>query len=174
MEMSEDEDEEFTTADLMNELNKVRKKIRTIKGESEMKKNLRARSKIKKLDDVTAALEKKGIDVNKESLATRVKNPKRISELEKAQDAKAKRELGADNDDSSDDESIDSDANMKKKEGEERGRSRKEREEKKSKKMLGKRRPEKDIDMISDEEESGVRMEVRGSLGKQKRSMTPA
>lgn len=47
-----------------------------------MKAKTRARSKIKSLAEMTEALEKKGIDVNKESLATRVKNIKRIDEIE--------------------------------------------------------------------------------------------
>ena len=36
------------------------------------------------------ALEEKGFDVNKESLATRVKNPRRIADLEDAQEKKAR------------------------------------------------------------------------------------
>lgn len=49
-----------------------------------LKSKTRARSRVKQLDEMTTALEKKGIEVNKESLAKRVKNPKRISDLESA------------------------------------------------------------------------------------------
>jgi hypothetical protein len=55
-----------------------------------MKSKTRAVSKIKQLDEMTEALEKKGIAVNKESLATRVKNIKRIGELEENLEKKAR------------------------------------------------------------------------------------
>lgn len=80
---------------------------------------------------MTEELEKKGIAVNKESLATRVKNPRRIADLEEAQDRKFKEEMGISDD--SDDESVMSDEDMKKQEGEERGRKAKRAAEKQSK-----------------------------------------
>jgi len=49
-----------------------------------LKAKRRAVSKIKDLTEMTEALEKRGIDVNKESLATRVKNMRRIDDLEEA------------------------------------------------------------------------------------------
>lgn len=49
-----------------------------------LKAKRRAVSKIKDLNEMTEALEKKGIEVNKESLATRVKNMRRIDDLEEA------------------------------------------------------------------------------------------
>ena len=76
---------------------------------------------------MTEALEKKGIDVNKESLATRVKNMRRIDDLEEAQEKKALRELGLEDFVDSDDDSDDlmSDEELKKDEGEKRGRKEK-------------------------------------------------
>ena len=81
--MSEDEDG-VTAAELAAAVKKVRGKINIIKHRSMMKSKTRAVSKIKNLDEMTEALEKKGIDVNKESLASRVKNLKRIDDLEYA------------------------------------------------------------------------------------------
>jgi len=49
-----------------------------------LKEKRRANSKIRKLDEFTEKLKEKGFDVNEESLATRVKNPRRISALEAA------------------------------------------------------------------------------------------
>ncbi len=51
-----------------------------------MNRNLRARSKNKKLSDLEEHLEKKGIDVNKESLRKRAKKRKSLAELEGNQD----------------------------------------------------------------------------------------
>ena len=39
---------------------------------------------------MTEGLKERGIDVNQETLAARVKNPRRIGDLEDAQDKKAK------------------------------------------------------------------------------------
>ena len=47
-----------------------------------LKAKRRANSKIKKLNEMTETLEARGISVNKESLAERVKNPRRIADLE--------------------------------------------------------------------------------------------
>jgi hypothetical protein len=49
-------------------------------------KNLRARSKNKKLEDLEEHLEKKGIAANLDSLRTRVKKRKTIKDLEDNQD----------------------------------------------------------------------------------------
>jgi len=48
---------------------KVRGKINIIKQRSTLKSKQRAKSKIKKLDEMTEDLEKRGISVNKDSLA---------------------------------------------------------------------------------------------------------
>ncbi len=81
-----DEDDEWdvTVADLKKSVLKVRGKINVIKQRSLLKSKRRASSRVKKLSEVTAMMEAKGIDVNKESLATRVKNPRRIAALEAA------------------------------------------------------------------------------------------
>jgi len=120
--MSSDEDG-ITTKDLAAAVKKVRGKISILKQRHVLKAKRRAVSKIKNLDEMTEALEKKGIDVNKESLATRVKNFKRIDDLEYAQEMKAREELGIEGDDSDESGmSLMSDEELKKEEGEERGR----------------------------------------------------
>jgi nucleolar GTP-binding protein len=171
-ESSEDEDG-IATSDLAKTLKKVKSKISVIKGLHDLKAKTRARSKIKTLDEMKETLKEKGIDVNEESLATRAKNRRTIASLEEAQDKKAKRELGVENDSDDDSDEVDSDEEMRDAEGEERGR-RKGRSEKKVK--LGKRRAEHEADEAMDDEENedDIPMALRGSLGKQRRSMTPA
>lgn len=98
---SSDEDS-VTMDDLQKTVETVRGKINIIKQRSLLKAKRRARSKIRNLDDMTQDLVSKGIDVNKESLATRVKNMRRIGDLEAAQDKKAKELLGDSSDDADD------------------------------------------------------------------------
>ena len=120
--MSSDEDG-ITTKDLAAAVKKVRGKISILKQRHVLKAKRRAVSKIKNLDEMTEALQKKGIDVNKESLATRVKNFKRIDDLEYAQEMKAREELGIEGDDSDESGmSLMSDEELKQEEGEKRGR----------------------------------------------------
>jgi len=57
---------------------------------------------------MTKDLAARGISVNKESLATRVRNPRRIGDIEAEQDKKAKELLG-DSSDDADDAVIDDD-----------------------------------------------------------------
>ena len=78
------EEDGITSKDLAAAVKKVKGKINIIKQRSLLKAKRRAVSKIKDLNEMTEALEKKGIDVNKESLATRVKNMRRIDDLEYA------------------------------------------------------------------------------------------
>lgn len=85
MEDEEDEDD-VTEAELRKAWREVRSKKALIKMEHKMKKNLRARSKNKKLEDLEEHLEKKGIAANLESLRQRVKNRRSIAELEANQD----------------------------------------------------------------------------------------
>ena len=82
----EDDDEEVTEAELRKAWQEVRSKKALIKLEHKMKKNLRARSKNKKLEDLEEHLEKKGIAANIDSLRQRVKNRRSIAELEGNQD----------------------------------------------------------------------------------------
>lgn len=99
------EDEENSDGVTYDELKKVLKEVRgkkaILKLNHKMKKNLRARSKNKKLSEMEEHLEKKGIQVNKESLRQRVKNRKSIGELEGNQDKLAGKALedGSDSDD---------------------------------------------------------------------------
>lgn len=141
--MGESSDEGGISAkDLAAAVKKVRGKINIIKQRSLLKSKTRAVSKIKKLDEMTEELEKRGIDVNKESLASRVKNIKRIGELEENQQKKARAELGISDDSDDDSDDLMSDEELKKDEGEKRGRKdRREKERKSSapKKVLGKR-----------------------------------
>ena len=85
--MEDEEDSDgVTEADLRRVLKEVRGKKAIIKMEHKMKKNLRARSKNKKLEDFEEHLEKKGINANIDSLRQRIKKRKTIGELEGNQD----------------------------------------------------------------------------------------
>jgi len=138
-----------------------------------LKEKQRAKSKIKNLHELTTEMEAKGIAVNKESLATRVKNPRRIGDLEDAQDRKAKEQLGL-SDDSDSDDSVMDDADTRMKEGDERGRRGRGDERQDRKKLLKKRKPNTDIEMLSDDSGEGIEKNIRGSKGKSARKMTPS
>jgi len=69
---------------------------------------------------MTQDLVAKGIDVNKESLATRVRNPRRIGDIEAEQDKKAKELLGDSSDDA--DDAVIDDENLRNEEQKYRGR----------------------------------------------------
>lgn len=98
-----------------------------------MKAKRRARSKVRNFDEMYKEMVNKGLDVNKESLQTRVRNPRRIGDLEAAQD---KLVSGFDNDSDDDDRELVDDEQLRDEEQEQRGR--KGRDEHK-KKVLGKR-----------------------------------
>lgn len=85
--------------DLKRALKEVRSKKAIFKLNHKMKKNLRARSKNKKLSDMEEHLEKKGIDFNKESLKSRVRSRKSIGELEGNQDMLAQKAIDEDSGD---------------------------------------------------------------------------
>jgi len=78
------EEDGITSKDLAAAVKKVRGKINIIKTRSLLKAKRRAVSKNKDYTEMVESLEKKGIAVNKESLATRVKNMRRIDDLEEA------------------------------------------------------------------------------------------
>lgn len=81
--MDDDSDSDgVTEADLRKALKEVRDKKSFIKMEHKMKKNLRARSKNKKLGDLEEHLEKKGINANLDSIRARAKARRSIAELE--------------------------------------------------------------------------------------------
>jgi hypothetical protein len=101
---------------------------------------------------MTADLESKGYDVNKESLRSRSKVRRTISEIEDGQDKFAKKVL-----DSDDDEMIVDDAVLAKKEAKDRGRLKKRT-----------RNAGSDIDMSEDD------AVVKSKSGNKARSMTPA
>lgn len=105
----EDDDEEVTEAELRKAWQEVRSKKALIKLEHKMKKNLRARSKNKKLEDLEEHLEKKGIAANIDSLRQRVKNRRSIAELEGNQDklkGKALVDEGESSDEDMDEERV--------------------------------------------------------------------
>lgn len=132
---------------------------------------------------MTEELEKRGIEVNKESLATRIKNRRTIDDLEYAQEKLARKELGLPDEDSSDDsdDSLMSDDDLKKEEGEKRGRKEQRKERNASvsaiKNRVGTKRNAPSAlvqeEMGSDEDDGGIPKAIRGSLGKLNRSLTP-
>ena len=117
---------------------KVKGKITIIKQRSNMKKRLSAKSRIRTLDEMADGLKEKGINVNEESMATRVQNRRTIGDLEDSAHLRAKDVLGL-SDSSDDEEDVDDDEVLKIEEGENRGRKGRD-DEKKGRKLLGKRR----------------------------------
>lgn len=102
--LMEDDDENsdgISFADMKKALKVVRGKKALLKLNHKLKKNLRARSKNKKLSALEEHLESKGIDANLDSIRQRVKGRKSISQLEANQDKLANKAL-ADSDDSDD------------------------------------------------------------------------
>jgi len=138
--MHESSSDEGGIADdmLLAACKKVKGKITIIKQRSKMKSRLSAKSKIRTLDEMTDGLKAKGIDVNEESMATRVQNRRTIGDLEDSAHLRAKDVLGL-SDSSDDEEDVDDDEVLKIEEGEKRGRKGRD-DEKKGRKMLGKRR----------------------------------
>ena len=118
--MDDDESDEnsdgVTEKELRDSLKEVRSKKAILKLQHKMKKNLRARSKNKKLEDLEEHLEKKGIDANIENIRSRIKQRKTIKELEANQD-KLNKKAFEDSDDSSDEKML--------QDGDRRGRKRK-------------------------------------------------
>jgi nucleolar GTP-binding protein len=112
---SEDSDG-VTEEDLRRSLKEVRSKKAILKLQHKMKKNLRARSKNKKLEDLEEHLEKKGIEANIDNIRNRIKQRKTIKELEANQD-KLNKKAFEDSDDSGDEKMLE--------DGDRRGRKRK-------------------------------------------------
>jgi hypothetical protein len=149
-ELMQDEDSEdsdgVTEEDLKRSLKEVRSKKAILKLQHKMKKNLRARSKNKKLEDLEEHLEKKGIEANIDNIRNRIKQRKSIKELEANQD-KLNKKAFEDSDDSGDEKML--------QDGDRRGRKRK--------------RSVSD----SDEEMKDSRGPSKKSEAKENRSMTP-
>ena len=151
--MAEDSSDEdgISKADLDACIKKVKGKINVIKMKSLLKKKQRVSSRIRDITEMTEDLKEKGFDVNVNSLATRVKNPRGIADLEDAQNKKAKQALDL-SDDSDDEDDVEVDRQLKEDEGDKRGR--KGRDETKKKTLLGKRKRNAgsdDEDMVSDD-----------------------
>jgi len=108
--------EGITEEDLRRSLKEVRSKKAILKLQHKMKKNLRARSKNKKLEDFEEHLEKKGIDANIDNIRDRIKKRRSIKELEANQD-KLNKQAFEDSDDSADEKML--------QDGDRRGRKRK-------------------------------------------------
>ena len=177
-ESSEDEDG-ITMADLKTCVKDVRGKINIIKQRHVLKAKRRAKSKIKDYAEMTADLKAKGINVNEDSFATRVKNRRSLSQLESHLDEKAAKALEGVDSDSDDDESIeDVDEATRKQEGERRGRKKTRDgdvdmdDEDDGQVKLGKRRRAHDAAVDLDDDES-VPKAVRSSLSKRNMRMTP-
>jgi len=81
-----DNSDGVTEEDLRRSLKEVRSKKAILKLQHKMKKNLRARSKNKKLEDLEHHLENKGIDANIDNIRNRIKQRKTIKQLEDNQD----------------------------------------------------------------------------------------
>jgi hypothetical protein len=140
-----------------------------------MKSRLTAKSRIRTIDEVTDGLKEKGINVNAESLATRVQNRRTIGDLEDSAHLRAKDVLGLSDSEDSDDD-VDDDEVLKIEEGEKRGRKGRE-VEKEGRKLLGKRRrdsSDQDMDVSSGDDDKKIDIDVRGSKGKSARKMTPS
>lgn len=76
-----DDSDDVTEVELRRSLKEVRGKKIIFKLNHKLKKNLRARSKNKKLEDFEEHLEKKGIDANLESLRARIKGSRRAKSI---------------------------------------------------------------------------------------------
>ena len=157
----------------------VRGKINIIKQRHVLKGKRRAKSKIKNFDEMTADLKAKGIDVNEESLSTRIsKGRKSIGQIESQFDSRAKSQLQG-LDDSSDDSDVESDEELRQDEGERRGRKRTrdgDVDMSAPKVKLGKRRRSHDADIDMDESSDngqGMSKGVRGSRSARNARMTP-
>jgi nucleolar GTP-binding protein len=124
-ELMEDEVDEdgVTKEELKKALKEVRGKKVILKLQHKLKKNLRARSRNKKLSALEEHLEKKGIDANIESIKARSKSRRTIGDLEEAQEKNMKKTFARDSDDEDDEELVDDD-NVRMQEGERRGRKR--------------------------------------------------
>jgi len=198
---SDDDSEEdgITMENLTKSVAEVRIKCNIIRQRSFLKARRRANSKIRNLDEFTADLKAKGIDVNEASLATRAKTRRTIDSLEAGQRAREKAVLGESDSDDDDRELLD-DKDMAMEEQEGRGRRGREEirlerkmdakskekrnnksieKKKEKKKLLGKRARDTDGDVDMDGDVSdgatpvpqGVR--VKGSDSQKKRAYTP-
>jgi len=83
-ELMEDEEDEdgVTAAELKKSLKEVRGKKIILKMQHKLKKNLRARSRNKKLSAMEEHFDKKGIVANIENVKSRIKKRRSIGDLE--------------------------------------------------------------------------------------------
>lgn len=141
----------ITLQELKASLKEVRSKKAIHKMNHKINSKLKVHKRSHNLSEMTEDLIAKGFDVNKESLRSRSKVRKTISDIEKGKDLLAKRALA----DSDDDADVVMDDKLAAKEAKQRGR-----DKKRSK------NPDSDIDMSSDEAETSAK--------KVGRSLTPA
>ena len=149
-EVMEEPENGISLADLRTSLKEVRSKKAIHKLNHKLNGKLKVHKHSHNLSEMTADLQAKGFDVNKESLRSRSKVRRTITDLESAQDKLAKRALA----DSDDDGEVMKDDKVAAKEAKLRGRDKKRT-----------RNADSDIEM-SDDDTSGVR--------KFTRSLTPA
>jgi nucleolar GTP-binding protein len=143
----------------MTELKSSLKEVRSKKILAKLNHKLNIKNKVNRhkvnLSEMLPDLEAKGYDVNKESLRSRSKVRRTISEIEDGQDKFAKKVL-----DSDDDDMVVDDENLAKKEAKDRGRLKKRT-----------RNAGSDIDMSED---VGVKAGNKSAGAKSARSMTPS
>ena len=106
----------ISRAQLSKSLKEVRSKKAIIKLNHKLKKNLRARSRNKKMSDLQEHMESKGIDANFDAIKARIKTRRSITDLEGKQDTKADKALAIEGEDGEE---------MQVDDGDRRGRKRK-------------------------------------------------
>lgn len=121
-EVMEEPEGDVTIAELRKSLKEVRSRKTLAKLNHKLNIKNKVNQKVVKLSEMTKDLEAKGYDVNKESLRSRSKVRRSISELEAGADNFAKRVLDSDDED---DKMVVDDDDLKKKEAKDRGRLRK-------------------------------------------------
>ena len=176
MEESSEDEDGITMDDLKASVLKVRGKINIIKQRSLLKSKTRAKSKIRKLDEMTEALEAKGIDVNKESLRARSKSRKTLGQLEENQEKLARAQLGYSDESDDDEREMIDDEDLRREEGERRGRKGRDDADVKLGKRKRARGGDSDEEMDDGEDTGAVDIpkDVRGSKGQNARRLTPA
>lgn len=132
----------ITLQELKASLKEVRSKKAIHKMNHKINSKLKVHKRSHNLSEMTEDLIAKGFDVNKESLRSRSKVRKTISDIEKGKDLIAKRALA----DSDDDADVVMDDKLAAKEAKQRGR-----DKKRSK------NPDSDIEMSSDEPETSAK-----------------
>ena len=118
---SSDNSDGITMGDLQKSIKQVRHDKGVIKLNSKMKSKLRVHKTKTTVDEIAEKMEKKGIEVNRESLRSKSKTRRSIGDLEDKADKLAKKALDSSDEDGED---IVMDDDLANKEAEQRGRKR--------------------------------------------------